>query len=128
MEIKINEVNHKSLKCYVIFSTEFGNSKALWNGETPPEVNKGYFVEFEVPGILRWGEDIIISDKKEYVIKMDNGITQLAGMVESVDEDGYTVVRIDENIITLETEGSPFPIETFVIVKTDNLILFDVNY
>ena len=127
MKVKIEKVINEGSKNTVMFSTEYGNAKATWNGELP-EANKEYFVEFEITDILVWQKNVTLSEKLKNVIGMENDAFYMIGFLESVEEDGYTVVRLGESIVSLEIEGNSLQQGTFVKVKADRLLLYDMNY
>ena len=127
MKVKILEIDQQPSKNFVTFSTEFGVAKALWAGNIP-EVYQECFVEFEIPDVLVWGKNIIQSEKLEYSIGMDNDLLYLAGILESVESDGYTVIRLGETIVSIEADGRPFKLGTYVKIKTNRLVLYDIKY
>jgi len=127
VKVRINEVIRESPKNFVIFSTEYGNTKAFWNGDMP-EVDKEYFVELEIESTLKWGDNIRIVEDDKYVIGVEGNACYMVGYLESIEDDGYTVIRLGENIISLEVDGKPFPIGVFVKVEADKVILFNINY
>lgn len=127
MKVKVNKVIDEGSKNTVIFSTEYGNAKGIWKG-CLPETDKDYFVEFEIPDTLVWQKDVIASERLEDTIGMENDIFYLIGSLESAEEDGYTVIRLGESIVSLDIEGNSLQVGTFVKVKADNLFLYDMNY
>lgn len=127
MKIFISEITKNAQDKNIIkFITEYGEAYALWNG-TEPQINKEYIVEFEIPDILFWKRDIISAQEK-YLITMENNKFCLVGLFESIDDDGYTVIRIGDSIISLETEGVPFELGSFVRIMTDTIELYEVDY
>lgn len=127
MKVIIKEVTEEGQKYHVNFSTEYGNACALWIGEKP-QINKEYFVEFEIPDVLCWQKDIIFSDKEECTIGMQNNKFCFIGVFESIEDDGYTVIRLGDNIISIETQGEPPDLGSNVKITANNLLLYDVNY
>ena len=127
MKIFINEVTKNAQGNNIIkFTTEYGNACALWNG-TAPQINEEYTVEFEIPNVLCWKRDII-SAQEGYLITIENNKFCLVGLFESIDDDGYTVIRLGESIIPIETEGEPLKLGSFVKLTTNTLVLYEVNY
>lgn len=127
LEIIINEVIKKHPKNIVIFSTECGDAKAFWNGDMPI-INKKYDVEIEIPGILIWGKNIKRTKEDRYTIGIKDNLLYILGRLESVEDDGYTIIRLGENIVPLEVEGNPPPIGAFVKVETNEITLYNVEY
>jgi hypothetical protein len=57
--------------------------------------------------------------------------TTMVGSLESIEEDGMLVVRLDAStLLLLEVEGMPETIEIgdYISFKTDELLLFPVEY
>jgi len=86
------------------FHSEFGIGVAIWHGKTP-KVNSVQHVEFDIKETLTWGVDIYPSDVESCTINMVNKKLVILGQLESVDEDGYTVVRLGNSIIPLDVQG-----------------------
>jgi hypothetical protein len=126
MKIIINEVVKKAHGNIINFSTEYGNASALWKG-TEPQINKEYFVEFEIPDVLYWRKDII-SAEENCLIATENDKLYLVGFFESIDDDGYTVIKLGDSIVSVETQGEPLALGSFVMLSTNNLLLYEVNY
>ena len=126
MRVKVMEAINQSKGCQVSFSTEFGIATALWNGNEP-QINKEYFVELEVPGVLYWQKDITVSEAKCGIL-LESGTVHLVGLFESIEDDGYTVIRLGDSIISIETQGEPPDIGSNVKLTTNNLLLYEVNY
>lgn len=126
MRVIINEVISQTQGYQVNFSTEYGNATALWRGNEP-EVNNEYFVEIEVPGVLFWQKDIAVKDEK-CIILLENSIVHIVALFESIEDDGYTVLRLGDSIISIETQGEPPNIGDNVEFTTDNLVLYEIMY
>jgi hypothetical protein len=126
MRVKVMEAINQTQGCQVNFSTEYGNATALWSGNEP-QINKEYFVELEVSGVLGWQKDINVSEEK-CGISLDSGTVHLVGLFESIEDDGYTVIRLGDSIISIETQGEPPDIGSNVKLTTNNLLLYEVNY
>ncbi len=127
MKITINEIvkdmqGNNTIK----FTAEYGNAYAWWIG-TEPQKNKEYTVEFEIPAVLCWKRDII-STQEEYLLKTENNKFCLVGLFESIDDDGYAVIRLGESIVSVDTNGEPLDLGSIVKLFTDTLLLYEVNY
>jgi hypothetical protein len=126
MKITINEVANKNDGCRVHFSTEYGRAVALWNGKEP-EINKEYFVEIEVPGILFWQKDIVVTDEP-CIILSKNNLVHIVALLEFVEDEEYTVLRLGDSIISIETCGEPPKVGSKVKFTTHTLVLHEVMY
>ncbi|MGB8451169.1 MAG: hypothetical protein WCD89_02455 [Anaerocolumna sp.] len=111
----------------VAFSSEYGNATAIWNG-AEPQINKEYFVEIEVSGVLLWQKDISVTDIECKIEEMDNGVVYLSGVLESIEDDGYTVIKIGDSIVAIETQGVPPVINSCIKLVAKNIALYEVNY
>ena len=126
MKIKINEVTNHAGVYHVNFSTEYGSAIALWNGNEP-EVNKEYFVEVEVPCVLCWQKDIVVTDEP-CVIWLKNNIVHIVAILESVDDDGYAVLRLGGSIISVMARGDSLSVGSKVKLTTNALALYEVIF
>ena len=128
MQIYVNQiVEEKSFNEFIIkFSCEYGSGIALWKGDRPSS-NYEYYVEIEINEILGWNNEIILNDE-EIAIKLNNGDCYIAGLLESVDDDGFSVIRLGQSIITFETQGIPFPSGVYVKIKTSEVVFYKVEY
>ncbi|MBP1903700.1 hypothetical protein J2Z32_000312 [Paenibacillus turicensis] len=127
MKIIINSYEENNEKIKVVFSSEFGEGIALWQG-THPKEGMSYDVELEIPNVLKWSKDIHETNSHLYSIKTINNRVCFEREFESVsDEDGCMVVRFGNSIILLETEGVPTGVQSFLRFETDNLIIYENN-
>jgi len=127
MQIKIQTIKSQNAKNIVVFSTEYGTAKALWNGDAPKN-DKEYDVEVTIHETLEWGKDIVMVGEKRYVIGMICGVFYLIGYLESVDEDGGFAIRFGDSIILVSGCGNPFALGTFVKVEAHDVELYDTHY
>lgn len=127
MKVKINEVIRESSKNLVTYTTEYGSSKGIWIGDAP-EIGKEYFVEYEIEDNLIWGDNVKKVEEEQCAIGIEGETLYIIGYLESVEDDGYTVIRLGESIISLVVEGQPFDIGVFVKIEVNELALYDVNY
>ena len=122
MEIKIIEVisEHE-----VVVANKYGKMNAEWIGESPKK-DSIKNVEVEINDTLVWGQDIVETNDKNYKIESIDGRICLQGCLESISEDGYTVIRLGESIICVDTEGMPLlEIRDFVTIKATHIELHD---
>ncbi|GIP39037.1 hypothetical protein J31TS4_23170 [Paenibacillus sp. J31TS4] len=111
----------------VRFNSSYGDGIATYVGKRPI-VNIEYFVEIDVKGIFKWGEDISRIENNQCKIEVMGKLVSLYGMLESVDEDGYTVLRLGQSIVPIETEGSPYPIGSYIKIQSPNVKLYDIGF
>lgn len=126
LKIKIEKVSAIGGNYRVDFLTEYGISTANWDGDLPEE-GKEYFIEIEIGEVLTLGKNLKVSDKGKFTIGMEGDFVTLIGCIESIEEDGYTVLRLGDSIISLEVLGV-IPLDSFVKVISNEVTLFDVKY
>lgn len=127
MRVTIEKIMNIENEYKVVFSSQYGNATAIWNG-AKPQISKEYYTEIEVPGVLIWEKDIINTDKINRIEEIENGIVCLCGILESIEDDGYTVVRIGDNIVAIETQGVPPKINICIMIRVENILLYEVEY
>ena len=128
MKICVEEIIPSKLPNTVRFSTEFGNALAFWEGDAPV-TNCKYHVEVDINDILVWDKDIIaIKDTGNYSIREENNCVSIIGDLESVDDDGYSIIKFGESIIPFMTTGKPFQVGTFIKITTKSIFLSPVTY
>ena len=111
-------------KIVVVFRTKYGDTRAIWQGTIPPILSE-LEVEFEIQGILTWGLDIVaVNSVEPRIFNVDDSL-HIRCVLESIEPDGYTVVRVDNSIIVIETEGTAPPVGTWVEVKSVKVLLYD---
>jgi hypothetical protein len=108
------------------FTSSDGRGVAIFVGNKP-NLNTDYFVEVEINGTLKWQEDITKIEDNVSKFEEEGNLVSVSGILESVDNDGYTVIRIGTTIIALETEGVHPPIGSTVKVRPSELKLYDIN-
>lgn len=69
-----------------------------------PRLGTTYDVELEIPP-LRWGEQILLSDRRQPSIAMANDQVLITLLIESVDVDGVLKLRLGESAVLGETTG-----------------------
>lgn len=102
------------------------NATANWRGEIPEE-GREYFVELEIGETFSLGNNLKICDDGKFSIGMEEDHIFLTGCLESIEEDGYAVLRLWTSIVSLEVMGA-ITLEKFVKVISDEVTLFDVKY
>ena len=98
-----------------------------WVGDKP-EIGNVYEIELDIDGILIWGKDVTLSNDVSFSIEFNENFTFLYGILESVDSDGYAVLRMDDSIISFLTQGDPFDIGSSIKISTGLISAYPVYY
>jgi hypothetical protein len=126
MRVTITKVfieNNKDIE--VEFNTELGNCKGIWMG-VKPIVGSIYEIEIEIPYTLKWGIDIFLAQDKLFQIKINENNISLIGTLETIEEN-FSSLKLDNDIVLLEAEGTPFEEKGFLEVFTNKLLLYDTS-
>ena len=108
-------------------STHFGSINVKWIG-AKPVIDKTYYVELDIEDTLVWEQDVMLSCSSEiYNITCDGITISLFGVLESVDDDGYSVLRMGDFIIPFLAQGNPFCIGSKIEVIIDSIAAYPVN-
>ena len=126
MKIKIKKIIPKHSGIYIIFKTKCGEAEAYWNGNEPI-INQEYYVEFDINQTLTWGIDIL-NNRSSISIRFANDLVHISGILESIDDDGYSLIRVGENIIPFMATGTPFSIGSSIELVTKSVSLSPINY
>ncbi|WP_438434228.1 hypothetical protein [Gorillibacterium sp. sgz500922] len=126
MKIKVEKLNEFCENSTVSFSTEYGNATANWDGDLPEE-GKEYFAEIEIGETFVLGTNLKLCDENKFSIGMEKESVFLTGFLESVEKDGYAVLRVGDSIVSIEIMDA-IPPESFVMVISNEVTLFDVKY
>jgi hypothetical protein len=127
MRIRIEEAIFANKNILVCFSSDFGNAIAHWNGEKPI-VNEEYQVEVDISETLEWEKDVEFEKDGKDSIHLKNQGAFISGCVDSIDEDGYAVLRLGGNIIPFSAKGKSFPIGARVKLSVKTIALSPVDY
>jgi hypothetical protein len=127
MKIEVKEARVVASNIVVDFLSDYGEATAIWDGDSPTE-DCEYQVEVDIEEALSWGEDAIISETNEYSVRMCGNSIVFVGILDSTEDDGYTVVRIGEGIIPFITKGIPVTVGSFVQVISKTVTLTPINY
>ena len=123
MQIHVEKVKDKN----VYGSTQFGNIRVIWEGNSP-EIDKSYFVELDIEGVYTWGKDITLSCDNKCSILCDDKSICLTGTLESVDDDGYAVLRMEDFIIPILTQGTSFEVNSIIEIRVNLMSAFPVSF
>ena len=105
----------------VIFSSEFGKGISVFKGNDTK--CKKYDVEIDIEDNLFWGQSIKQSNQKLPLISMNAGIDNFVGILESIDADGYCVLRMGNSIIPFWADGNAFEIGSMIELRVKNVIM-----
>jgi hypothetical protein len=125
MEIKVTNMDGNKATFATKVGTGFGFLDHAATLDTKLEV------EFQIDDVLTWGEDIFMAKTPTAKVEFIGESTTMVGSLESIEEDGMLVVRLDAStLLLLEVEGMPETIEIgdYISFKTDELLLFPVEY
>jgi len=125
MKVIVNKVDCVGTTVIVSFSSAFGDAKAFWNGELPVPSHE-YRVEVDIDDLTR-DVDVSISEICQPSIKLDKELICITGCIDSVDEDGYTVIRLGDYIIPFMLIGDLFDVGTNVELRTKSITLYPYN-
>ena len=95
--------------------------------KSKPEVNRIYEVELESNETLVWNKNVSIS-KENNTICDANNLVKIVGDLESIDADGYLVLRIDNNIVTFMSQEMPMIQGGKVQVYVDSMEAYPIKY
>lgn len=126
MKIRVKKILTEKPKLIVLCETGYGEVSVYWKGNTPVE-NETYDVEFETDKLLEWGRDIVATEE-QLAICDDNHEIKIVGDFESIDEDGYMVLRIDSSIMTFMTQDIPVIEGLRIQVRLDFIEVYPVEY
>ncbi len=127
MKIIVERTKAVDSNVMIDFSTEYGSAIAVWEGEMP-SVSCEYHVELDIEDTLVWNKDITKNEAEEHSIRMYQDKVSLSGVLDSVDDDGYSILRIGSSIIPFISSGNSFEIGTSITVFSENLSLSLVDY
>ena len=113
-------------KIIALCKTDYGEVSVYWMGNIPVE-NETYDVEFETDKLLVWGRDIVVTEE-QLAICDDNHEIKIIGDLDSIDEDGYMVLKIDSSIMTFMTQDIPVVEGHRIQVRLDFIEVYPVEY
>ncbi|MFB7141978.1 hypothetical protein ACFCYN_20190 [Gottfriedia sp. NPDC056225] len=116
---------------YIVkFNSPYGSAEGRWVG-SKPKLNAEFDIEIDIPEILEWEKQINQIDKDITQITRDENHVILSGVLESVEPDGYSVLRMGDNIVIFELTGGNYqnyPIGSYVKIKTKQILLYGFGY
>ena len=123
LKIRVNRITNG----IVHGNTPFGSINVIWHGDNP-ELGKVYDVELDIDKVLVWGKDVLLANSGDFAIVCNGGSTMLHGVLESVDADGYAVLRMGDYIIPFVAKGVYFDIDSRIIVCIDSISASPISY
>jgi len=127
MRVQVDKIISDNSDIIVCFSSDFGCAKAYWKGKEP-SVNSNYQVEVDIDHTLMWGKEVLFEENSKPNIQQKNDQIFVTGCIDSIDEDGYTVLRLDDSIIPFLTIGEPYQVGAHVRLCTKLITLYPVDY
>lgn len=126
MEVLIKNISYSSNEKYsVIFTTTYGEAAASWKGDHPV-INQSYDVELEFNDIL----DLVpvLNNDSSDTIGVDKQSVFIIGKLESIEGDGYSVIKIGSSIVAviLDTAKNKF-LGMTVKMTAKSLTIYDSN-
>jgi len=106
-------------------STLFGDLNVIWEGKEP-QIDSHYDVELDLYSVLSWGHDILKVQKDASTIMCNKDTVNICGTLESVDSDGYSVLRIGNYIIPFNAQGKAFDIGSAIEICVDSIVAYPI--
>lgn len=110
---------------WVSFECALGRGSAQWSGQAPCD-GLGYDVEIDVPGTLGWQSEIFESTGPARMSD-ENGEVSIVGQFITLDESGVASIRLDNDIILVQTSRMPENIPDFLAIRLSNLTLYEIH-
>lgn len=124
MIVKAIEIRSEILSL-VLCETLYGKATLTWKG-CAPQVGETYDVELETAHVFVWGRDVMETTGPISIQDTSDGI-KVIGEVESVDGDGYTVLRMGNNIFPILVTGGAPHLGTYVVLTVQSLEAYPIN-
>lgn len=124
MKICVDKVLNEN----IYFSTDYGKAKGIWKGDNRP-IEKEYYVELDIDMKYNY-DDLIVSNTKEFQIKILNEKIQLTLLLLEYDEFGCATFRFGDSIIEVETNFDARFLELknfYVTIFVEKLNIYDEN-
>ena len=127
MKVKIHQAFQENTSLVVGFSSEFGSAEAVWNGQKPLTHNE-YQVEVDIEDTLSWDRDVVISTRQHCNIGQKKDAVNISGYLCSVEQDGYAVLSLGDNIVAFMAVGNPPLVGSCITLSTKSISLTPVEY
>ena len=127
---------HKNENATIVsFTSEFGDAYAQWTGEEPwkgeePLIGATYNVEIDIDEDLIWDVNIFASSKNRCSIQVDSdGKIKFTGCLESLEDDGYAILRMGDYIIAFMADSLPNDtVGNYIILNAKQIMVFPFSY
>ena len=126
MRIRVESLEQAGQVATVSFTCLVGSARARWMGGVPI-VSVDYEVELEVPGILKWGEQIVETKQTRPAISQQAAQALIVGTLSAMRSEGVAEVRVGDDIILVEVDRIGGKVPCNVVIRTADLQLFDIN-
>jgi len=126
MELIILSYNNEQ-KGELKVESNYGKFNVLWDGELP-SIGERVDVELDIDNNLTWDKDIYLAKNDELQIQQTKEKTVIQGRLEEVSNDGFTVLRLSDSIITFVAKGLALPINSIIQIKVSNIKAYPTNY
>lgn len=126
MELIILSYNNEQKKDLRVES-KYGKFNVLWEGNLP-SIGEKIDVELDIEKNLIWNKDIYLAVNDALQLSQSKEETVIQGKLEEVSDDGFTVLRLGDSIITFIAEGTALPINNMIQIKVSNVKAYPIDY
>lgn len=126
IKIIIRDVEPNKHDCSLVeFESAFGTAQAEWHGNIP-KAGREYQVEIDITEELVYSVHVRpAADTEPYIRMNEEGKVEFGALLESVDQDGFAVFRMNDYIVTAIVSGSNIPTNIMVKVTPDRVVIFN---
>ena len=126
MKIKVEKTYSNDCEVRVDFSSDFGRSAAIWEGEAPA-AGVYYDVELDVDNTLVWGESVSTTSSNKSTIALEEELFVVIGKVISLEEDGCVSISVGDSVILLDVENAPKELTGHIECRASDVKLYPTN-
>jgi len=123
MKIRVNQLVDSTAYC----STHFGDICVKWIGDDP-ELGETYDAEVEISDVLVWGKNVMPSNCDKCTITYSNSQVSICGLLESIDNDGYSILRMGEHIIPFVVDDNTLETGKMIKINAKSVSVYPVYY
>jgi hypothetical protein len=125
MRVKIVSIKEKpDGRLIVEFESPCGRGRAEWM-DVKPIADQSCDAQFDFKEKLEWGRNLLPGKHKEPGISMEKDIMVIRGTLERIGDEGLTVIRLGDSLITLAARGAPQVTEGPVELRSRSVKLYD---
>jgi hypothetical protein len=127
MQVTVESIENAP-KMRVYFKCHIGKGVATWVGNTPAR-GKTYQVEFDIEEALRTGAGLILEKRERSpdIALTSDGMMEIAGDVRELLDQCTAVIGVGEDTITVHHDYPGLGVGTPVVLRTGDLLAYDVN-